>query len=50
MKTHKLLELSALLKQYADEYAGTRQLMAKALHAIVSDEAKQSEKENEKRK
>ncbi len=50
MRTSKLLELSILLAQYIEESSGTRQLMARSLHKIVSDEALESEKQNEKGK
>ncbi len=49
MKTSKLLELSALLAQFAEESVGTRQLVARSLYKIVSEDALESEKQNEKR-
>ena len=49
MKTSKLLELAALLTQYAAEAAGTRQLMAQSLAKIVLEESKQQEHAAEKR-
>lgn len=48
MRTSKLLELSVLLAQYAEESVGTRQLMARSLYKVVSDDVQESEKRKEK--
>jgi hypothetical protein len=49
MRTSKLLELAALLGQYAETVGGTRQLMAQALAAKVMDEAREQEQLAQKR-
>ncbi len=48
MKVSKLLELSVLLAQFAEESVGTRQLMARSLYKIVSEDVLETEKRNEK--
>jgi hypothetical protein len=47
MRTSKLLELAALLKQYAETASGTRRIMADSLGKTVEDEAKAQEVESE---
>lgn len=44
MRTSKLLELAALLEQYAESSAGIRQLMARDLAKEVNREALAQEK------
>ncbi len=44
MRTSKLLELAALLKQYATTAEGTRRVLAVSLGTLVEAEAKELEK------
>ncbi len=48
MRTSKLLELAALLAQYAEGAAGARQLVARSLGKLVGEEAMEQEKESQK--
>lgn len=45
MRISKLLELAGLLRQYAEQSSGTRQVMADALGKLVESEAKELERE-----
>jgi len=44
MRLSKLLELAALLKQYAENSHGTRHVLAVSLGKIVEEEAKDAER------